>query len=66
MCGIANLQQVEYEIKRRANRRPVHWAWQVAMLVCAGMVLWFAFGVVCEWIDGKVAVQAQIVGCSAR
>ena len=60
MCGIANLQQVEYEIKRRTNRKPVHWAWQVAMLVCAGMVLWFLAQLVYEWVDGIVALQAQV------
>ena len=35
MCGIANLQRIERKIKRRANRKPVHWVWQVAMLRAA-------------------------------
>jgi len=60
MPGIDRLSQVQNEIKRRANRKPVHWAWQVAMLVCAGMVLWFLAQLVYEWVDGIVALQAQV------
>jgi len=60
MCGIANLQRIERKIKRRANRKPVHWVWQVAMLLCAGMVLWFLAGPVYAWVDRIVALQAQV------
>ena len=60
MCGIANLQQIENEIKRRANRRPVHWLWKVAGIACLAMVLWFIAQPVYEWVDSIVAVQAQV------
>ena len=65
MCGIANLQRIENEIKRRANRRPVHWLWQVAMIACLAMVLWFVFDVACNWIDAIMVVQAQMQTYSA-
>jgi len=60
MCGIANLQQIENEIKRRANRRPVPWWEKAIMLVCLAMVMWFCAGPVYAWVDGIVALQAQI------
>ena len=60
MCGIANLQQIELELKRRANRRPVHWAWQVAMLLCAGMVLWFLLSPLYEWAGQRASEQASV------
>ena len=60
MSGLANLQQIEDQIKRRANAKPVHWAWWVAMLACAGVVLWFVFSPVYAWAGQRAAEQACI------
>ena len=60
MFGETTLSQVEREIKRRANRRPVHWLWQVAMIACAGLVLWFLLSPVYEWAGARAAEQACI------
>ena len=60
MPGIDRLSQVQNEIKRRANRKPVHWGWQVAMLLCAAMVLWFVFSPVYAWAGQRAAEQACI------
>ena len=60
MPGIDRLSQVQNEIKRRANRKPVHWLWQVAMLACAGMVLWFLLSPVFEWAGQRASEQAQV------
>ena len=60
MCGIANLQRIERKIKCRANRKPPHWLWQVAMFLCAGMVLWLVLSPVFEWAGQRAAEQAQV------
>ena len=54
------MKHIERKIKRRANRKPVHWGWQVAMYACLGMLLWFLAQPVYEWVDSIVALQAQV------
>jgi len=58
MCGIANLQQIELELKRRANRRPVHWAWKAVMLACAALCIYLYLTIAGNWLAGKASAQA--------
>ena len=59
MGGFA-MQEIENKIKRRANRKPVHWAWQMAILACAGMVLWFLLSPMFAWAGQRASEQAAI------
>ena len=52
----ASVEGIQAELKRDA----VHWAWQVAMLACAGMVLWFVLSPMFEWAGQRASEQAAI------
>ena len=52
----ASVESIQAELKRR----PLHWAWQVAMIACAGMVLWFLLSPVFEWAGQRASEQAQV------
>jgi len=60
------MKHIERKIKRRANRKPVHWGWQVAMYACLGMLLWFCIDAACDWIEGLMVAQAQIMAYTLR